>query len=221
MRNFQFLAGLFIAAAALHAKEPAQPQPAPTPVPTLREEVNALDPSQIQKAVEALRSNFISPAALDETSKQRALLEGLVGRLAPGAAITAPDVPRPGSEPLPFLAEILDGRAGYLRPGLLDADTLGQMDVALDSFTAKKIPAVILDLRAVPRGSGFDVAADFAKRFCPKGKMLFTIEKPSRFAFFRRTKIRRSAGSSSSSRTSTRRVPPRPLRPPCGPMPGR
>lgn len=179
MKTFFKLPVLFIAAAALHAKEPAKPAPEPTPAPSLREEINALEPAQIQKAVEALQANFLSPSALDEPSKQRALLEGLIGRLAPGAAIIRQAAARPPPEPLPFLAEILDVRAGYLRPGLLDAGMLAQMDVALANFSAKKISAVILDLRAVPRGGGFDAAADFARRFCPKGKMLFTIQKPS------------------------------------------
>jgi len=182
MKTFFKLSGLFLATALLSAKEPAQPAPIavdPPPALSLRQEINALDPAQIQKAVETLQANFLSPAALDEPSKQRALLEGLIGRLAPGVTITAPSAPHPDVGAFPFLAEILDGRAGYLRPGLLDADTLGQMDVALASFSAKKIPAVILDLRAVPHGSAFDAAADFARRFCPKGKMLFTIRKPS------------------------------------------
>ena len=179
LKSAPFLAVLFIAAAALHAKEPAKPAPDPTPAPSLRQEINALDPAQIQKAVETLQSNFLSPTSLDEGSKQRALLEGLIRRLSPGASISAPSDGHPPAEPYPFLAEILDGRAGYLRLGQLDADTLSQVDVALASFTAKKIPAVILDLRAVPHGSAFDAAADFAMRFCPKGKMLFSIRKPS------------------------------------------
>ena len=181
MKTFWKLSIILAAGAALHAKEPAKPAPIvpePTPAPSLREEINALDPAQIHKAVEALQSNFLSPAAFDEISKQRALLEGLIARLSPGASITAQAEPRPPAEPYPFIAEILDGRAGYLRPGLLDAETLSQMDAALDSFTAKKISAVILDLRAIPRGSGFDDAANFAKRFCPKGKLLFSIRKP-------------------------------------------
>jgi len=178
-KSLRLFALLLSACAAAPAKEAAKPAAEPTPAPTLREEINALDPGQIQKAVEALQANFLSPAALDEASKQRALLEGLISRLAPGAAVTVPNPSPAAKEPLPFLAEILDGSAGYIRPGQLDAATLGQMDVALASFVAKKVPAVILDLRAVPRGSGFDAAADFARRFCPKGKMLFTIQKPS------------------------------------------
>jgi len=150
-----------------------------TPPPSLRATVNSLDAPQVQKALDALQSNFLSPAALDENSKQKAMLEGLLRRLSPGAAIIAAENVKDRPEPVPFLAEILDARAGYIRPGKLDAASLSQLDVALASFSEKKLPAVILDLRGVAGGSEFESAADFARRFCPKGKILFSIQKPS------------------------------------------
>ncbi len=152
---------------------------ADTPAPTLRETVNSLDAPQVQKAIDALQSNFLSPSALDESSKQKALLEGLLRRLAPGASIVTAESTEARLEPVPFLAEILDDRAGYIRPGKLDAETLSQLDASLANFSEKKLPAVILDLRAVAGGSEFESAADFARRFCPKGRMLFSIQKPS------------------------------------------
>ena len=160
---------LWVAALTLRAGE--------APPPSLRETVNSLDDPQVQKAIESLQANFLSPSALDENSRQKAMLEGLLRRLSPGAAIVTAAKARP--EPVPFLAEILDDRAGYLRPGKLDAATISQMDVSLANFSDKKLPAVILDLRGVAGGSGFESAADFARRFCPKGKMLFSIQKPS------------------------------------------
>ncbi|MFZ4778932.1 MAG: S41 family peptidase [Terrimicrobiaceae bacterium] len=154
-------------------------QAADVPPASLRETVNALDAAQVDKAIDALQSNFLSPAALDPGSKQKALLEGLVRRLSPGVSIVSSENARLDAAPTPFLAEILDDRAGYIRPGKLDSATLSQLDVTLASFAEKKLPAVILDLRAVPGGSEFEAAADFARRFCPKGKMLFSIQKPS------------------------------------------
>ncbi len=154
-------------------------QAADVPPAGLRDTVNTLDAAQVEKAIDALQSNFLSPAALDPGSKQKALLEGLVRRLSPGVSIVAADSAKPAPAPVPFLAEILDDRAGYIRPGEIDAATLTQLDVALASFAEKKLPGVILDLRAVPGGSEFESAADFARRFCPKGKMLFSIQKPS------------------------------------------
>jgi hypothetical protein len=149
------------------------------PPASLREAVNRLEPAQMDKAIEAIQTNFLSQQALDDPSKQKALLEGLIRRLSPGVEIVASEKAAPVPEPVPFLAEILDGRAGYLRPGALDTATLAQFDSSLASFAQKKLPAVILDLRAVPGGIGFEAAADFARRFCPDGKMLFTIQKPS------------------------------------------
>ncbi|MFZ4597670.1 MAG: S41 family peptidase [Terrimicrobiaceae bacterium] len=172
MRYFLFLA----LAATLHAESPTPPPAAPQ---TLRETINSLDPAQIQKAMDALQNNFLAPSSLDEPSRQRALLEGVIRRLSPGAAIVSNNEPASVASGVPYLAEILDDRAGYLRPGAIDAATLGQIDSALASFTEKRLPAVILDLRAVPRGSEFDAAADFARRFSPTGKILFTIQKPS------------------------------------------
>jgi len=136
-------------------------------------------PSLRETVIDSLQANFLSPSALDENSRQKAMLEGLLRRLSPGAAIVTADKANARPEPVPFLAEILDDRAGYLRPGKLDAATLSQLDVSLANFSEKKLPAVILDLRGVAGGSGFEAAADFARRFCPKGKMLFSIQKPS------------------------------------------
>ena len=171
MKSSLTTAVLLLSVLALHAGD--------APTASLREIVNSLDPSQVQKAVDALQTNFLSPSALDENSKQKAMLEGLLRRLAPGAAIITGDSAKSRPDPAPFLAEILDDRAGYLRPGKLDAATLSQLDVSLASFSEKKLPVVILDMRGVAGGSGFETAADFARRFCPKGKMLFSIQKPS------------------------------------------
>ena len=166
-----------LAATALAEDTPAAAKPSPTPVPTLRETVDSLDESQIQKAIDALATNYLAPEVLDGASRQRALLEGLLLRLGAGANLN--EVGNATTKPVPFLAEILDGRIGYIRPGAMNAAALKQMDSALGNFADKAIPAVILDLRGIPDGTEFDIAADFARRFCPKGKILFTIEKPN------------------------------------------
>ena len=166
-----------LTATALAEDAPDAAKPSPTPTPTLREAVDSLDESQIQKAIDALEANYLSPEALDNVSRQKALLEGLLLRLGAGADLN--QAGNATSKPVPFLAEILDGRIGYIRPGAMDATALKQTDSALVNFADKSIPAVILDLRGIPGGTEFDIAADFARRFCPKGKILFTIEKPN------------------------------------------
>lgn len=142
------------------------------------EEVDALDEAQVQKALEAVRANFLSTEQLDRAS-QRALLQGLILQLGPGVSIVETDAKPEKAGGFPFLAEILDGRAGYIRLGKLDAVTLTQMDSALKNFGEKSIGAVILDLRGIPEETGLDSGVEFAKRFCPKGAVLFTVQKPN------------------------------------------
>jgi hypothetical protein len=142
------------------------------------EEVDALDEAQVQKAFEAVRANFFSTEQLDKAS-QRALLQGLIARLGPGVSIVETAAKPVKATAFPFLAEILDGRAGYIRPGTLDAAALAQMDSALKNFGEKSLGAVILDLRGIPEETGLDSGVEFAKRFCPKGSVLFTIQKPN------------------------------------------
>lgn len=140
--------------------------------------VDSLDEPHLTKAIETIEGNYLVPGELDATARKRALLQGLLERLGPGAEIVA----IPGGEttlpPPPFLAEILDERFGYVRLCSLDSECLGQLDAALGRFVDSGIPAVILDLRAVPPSGDFEMAAGFAKRFCPKGGILFTIQKP-------------------------------------------
>ena len=75
---------LLVLSACIAATAWAEETPTPTPLPTLREAVDALDESQIQKAIDALSTNYLSPESLDEASRPRALLEGLLLRLGDG-----------------------------------------------------------------------------------------------------------------------------------------
>ena len=174
MKALRYAFPLFLALTSLEAD--------PTPVApkkTLHEAVNSLDDSQVQKAIDAILGNFLSSNLIDESSRQRALLEGLASRLSPGVSLVAATPETKPAPPIPFLVEILDGQAGYIRPGIFDLATLTQIDAALKNFYEKGIPALILDLRAIPAGSEFELAADLARRFTPKGKILFTIQKPN------------------------------------------
>jgi hypothetical protein len=144
---------------------------------TPREAVDSLDAAQIQKALDALNTHFVEADSLEEASRP-ALLEGLLGRIAPGAELVEENAVVDEQKPFPFLAEILDGKVGYIRPGALDAATLTQMDSSLANFSEKGVGALVLDLRGIPSVAGYDTCAKFAQRFAPKGAVLFTIEKP-------------------------------------------
>ncbi|GAT35554.1 peptidase family S41 [Terrimicrobium sacchariphilum] len=158
--------------------ESPTPAPSPTPIPTLRQKVNSLKDDDVSKAVDAIKRQFLDGEKTSEAAMQRALLEGLLRRLDPGAELVDSRA-RQQDEGTPFLAEILDGHIGYIRLGSMEAGVLPQMDAVLTGFDPKKVDAVILDLREAAHGGSYEVAADVARRFCAKGKLLFTVQKPS------------------------------------------
>jgi C-terminal processing protease CtpA/Prc len=84
----------------------------------------------------------------------------------------------PMEAPSAFYSEVLGGHIGYLRLGSLNSANLQAMDKSLTNFAGKKVDALVVDLRASPETNDFATAAEFAKRFCPKGKALFTLRKP-------------------------------------------
>ena len=156
--------------------------PAPTasvtasPTPTAQEIINSLGEPDLQATISALKSNFANPDAITETELNRATVAGLLVRM-PGGLMLLPSRESVAAEPVaPFYSEIFEGHIGYLRLGSLNAANLKEMDKALQDFGGKKIDAVIVDLRASGSGN-FATAAEFAKRFCPKGKTLFTLRK--------------------------------------------
>lgn len=149
-----------------------------SPAPSLRETVDSLSAEDLKETLRVLRENYVKPDALSEDALSRATIQGLIERLSPGASFRPP-VPAGTDEASPFKTEIIAGNAGYVRVGSLNAANLAALDAALEDGAAKKIGAVILDLRATPAGSEFAQAAEVCKRFCPKGKVLFTVKKPT------------------------------------------
>src|SRR5438105_5235960 len=172
--------------AANSAPTPAKPSPtppsSPSATPTTEELINSLGAADLQAVITLLKNNFTNPDAITETELNRATVEGLTIRLSHGVMLLPPDsrgeaAPRESSSA--FYSEILDGHAGYLRPGAFTTANLQAMDKKLGEFSAKKVEALIIDLRDSPPTNDFATAAEFAKRFCPKGKPLFTLRKPA------------------------------------------
>ena len=81
--------------------------------------------------------------------------------------------------PSALYSEVLGGHIGYLRLGSLNSANLQAMDKSLSDFAGKKVDALIVDLRSSQGTNDFAMATEFAKRFCPKGKPLFTLRKPA------------------------------------------
>jgi C-terminal processing protease CtpA/Prc len=147
-------------------------------MPTVEDLVNSLGPTDLQAVISLLKSNFTNPDAITETELSRATVQGLTVRLPHGMMLLPNRESAPTETPTAFYSEILDGHIGYLRPGSLNSVNLQAMDKSLGSFGGKKVDALVIDLRASPATSDFAVAAEFAKRFCLKGKPLFTLRKP-------------------------------------------
>jgi hypothetical protein len=157
--------------------KPTSPAPAPSATPTAQQIIDSLNQADLQAALTALKLNFTNPDALTETELNRATLEGLLVRM-PGGLLLMPNKESGATEPpLPFYSEIFENHIGYLRLGALDASNLKELDKKLQEFGQKKVDALIVDLRASSAGD-FSGAAEFAKRFCLKGKALFSVRKP-------------------------------------------
>ncbi len=152
--------------------QPPPPRPQDAPLNTV---IGALPEADLEKILSELRRRYVSPEALAELELKRSTVLGVLERLAPGATVTtAPPAP---PEALPFRAEILEQRAGYLRAGSLTKENLAELDKALADFAGKNLAACILDLRATPPGTDFEMAAETCRRFVPKGQVLFTVHR--------------------------------------------
>jgi hypothetical protein len=155
------------------------PTPAPHPPASRREIVDSLSKEEVEKAIQAIQKSFLDADAADDEGLRRAALEGLLVRLHPGLLVSQVGTPPDGSDAIPYLSEILDAHIGYVRPGVLDKTALDQFDASLKSIAEKKADALILDLRGVSGVGDFETAAEFARRLAPRGKLLFTLQKPS------------------------------------------
>jgi hypothetical protein len=184
----EFLSGLAISLLLASSGGGQSPAPSvsgsqtpapPAPTPSISALIDSLAPADLQQVIPLLKNNFINPAALNEIELDRATLEGLVMRLGRGVVLLPERGVNPAEPSGPFYNEVLAGHIGYLRLGALTTGNLQAMDAALKNFASPKVDALILDLRASPATNDFATAAEFAKRFCPKGKTIFVLRKPA------------------------------------------
>jgi Peptidase family S41 len=164
---------------AASARPSALSSPSPSASPTTEDLVNSLGPADLQAAITLLRTNFTNPDAITDTELNRATVEGLMMRLPRGVMLLPAKESVPAEGPSVFYSEIIGGHVGYVRIGSLNAANLQALDKSLSNFAAKNVNAIIVDLRASPVATDLPLAAEFAKRFCPKGKTLFTLRKPT------------------------------------------
>ena len=153
--------------------------PSPSGRPTTEDLVNSLGPPDLQAVITLLKSNFTNPEAITDTELNRATVEGLIMKLPRGVMLLPAKENAPAETPTLFYSEIIGGHIGYVRVGSLNAANLQALDKSVANFAAKNVNALIMDLRASPATTDLPLAAEFAKRFCPKGKTLFTLRKPA------------------------------------------
>ena len=137
----------------------------------------ALSEEELRQIVEILRGNFLNPDALSETALARAGIQGLLDRLGAGARIFS-SAKKAEQRAGQFHSEMLDGAVGYLRLGALTPENIAALDVALEGFATRPPSALVLDLRATPHSTDFELAAECCRRFSPKGRVLFSIKRP-------------------------------------------
>ena len=156
----------------------AAPAATPAPPPTAESLINSMGSADLAQAIQALKSNYINPDALSETEIDRATLAGLLARLGRGVMLLPQQAPSGSDTTTPFFGEILAGHIAYVRVGSLSAPNLQALDANLQGLGAKKVDALVLDLRATSTANEFALGSEVAKRFCPKGRPLFTLRKP-------------------------------------------
>ena len=188
--NRPLLFALTASCALLRAQTPAEPRvetrspdfrrtvPTPPAVPKgFREAIDELPEGDLKELITILRENYVAPDKLNDLAIARATAQGIFDRFAPGILLPLRDEADENAES-PFRSEILDGRVGYIRLGALSDAHLGELDSALKLFNQRTLPSIVLDLRPTPAGSHFELAARVCERFCPKGRVLFTVRRP-------------------------------------------
>jgi len=155
------------------------PASAPSATPTTEDLVNSLGPADLQAVITLLKNNFTNPDVITDPELNRATVEGLLVRLPRGVMLLpGKENPSAGS-PSTLYSEVIGGTIGYLRFGSLNSANLQALDKSLAAFGAKKVNALIVDLRASQATDDLASAAEFAKRFCPKGKAILSLRKPA------------------------------------------
>ncbi len=155
---------------------PGSKAPPADPAAERKAGVDAIPDAGLDQVLSALKQRYVKPEELSDAELKRATVQGLLDRLGAGAHLQT--IPKAViAEPNPFRTEVIEDRVGYIRLGSVTPANIGELDNALKKYSEKKLPAVILDLRATPPGTDLESAANVIRRFTPKGKVLFTLRR--------------------------------------------
>jgi hypothetical protein len=160
------------------APSPSAASNASVPPNTVRDLVNGLDQGGLQGIIDRLRSTYIDSKALSTQGINQAAVEGLLARLGPGAMLQTKAQAEQPAPIRPFKSDLIESRFGYIRLGSITESGLSQLDETLRGLHDHGAVGLILDLRTMPPGSDFQLAAEIASRFVPKDKVLFNLVEP-------------------------------------------
>jgi hypothetical protein len=144
-----------------------------TPAP---ETFNHLDQAQLQGVIDFLRSNYVDPRALTSEEINGAAVAVLLTKLGPGVRIEKKQDSEQPSAIRPFKTDLVQNQFSYIRLGNLT--DLASLDSTLNDPRMKNARGLVLDLRTMPSGSDFQLAAGIISRFVPKGTTLFKLVQP-------------------------------------------
>src|SRR6266404_8240433 len=143
---------------ALKSPALSSPSSSQSAKPTTEQFINSLSSADLQAVITLLKNNFTNPDAITDTELNRATIQGLMVRL-PHGVIVLPNRESASMEgPSAFYSEILGGHIGYLRLGSLNSANLQALDKSLSSFAAKKVDALVIDLRVSQATNDFAMA---------------------------------------------------------------
>src|SRR5438876_7092855 len=141
---------------AASARPSALSSPSPSSSPTTEDLVNSLGQADLQAVVTLLKANFTDPDAITDTELTRATVQGLIVRLPRGVMLLPGKESAPAVPPSAFYGETIAGHIGYVRLGSLNSANLQALDKSLSAFAAKKVNALVVDLRASEANTVFD-----------------------------------------------------------------
>ena len=160
------------------APSPSAASNASAPPKTVRDLVNGLDQDGLQAVIDRLRSTYVDSKAISTEEINQAAVEGLLARLGPGAMLQTKAQAEQPAPIRPFRSDLIESQFGYIRLGSIAESGLSQLDETLSSFRDRGAMGLILDLRTMPPGSDFQLAAQIVSRFVPKNKVLFNLVEP-------------------------------------------
>lgn len=133
--------------------------------------IDQLTPSQIEAAINKIKSTGSQLENLSDDALERAKFQGLLARLGDTVRLLPKDAGALAPAAEGFHVEALPRGITYLRLGDLNE---GNVDALVAELSKKqKVNGVILDLRATKAGDSFDLAAKVINVFASKGAAYF------------------------------------------------